>query len=296
MNQDEPSDDEEQGQAFYAGGSERSGQQVLGPPPKRNPLKDYVSEVFRSAQESGGEVVDPRSVPSGSGSSAFVGTGHRLGQTTNDHVMIEDKNARPSRPQNVKVLKLWRQGFSINDGELRMYDDPTNKEFLQSVMRGEIPTELRQQSGGGIVHVDLEDHRNEEFSKGAVKTQAFGGSGHTLGSPAPNVTENIPSQPTKAETDPKEDEKKANDALKTDSTQPSTMIQVRLADGSRLSTRFNHTHTVDDIRQFIINSRPQYVSREFMLLTTFPNKELTTGSDTIEKAGLLNAAILQRLK
>jgi UBX domain-containing protein 1 len=33
-----------------------------------------------------------------------------------------------------------------------------------------------------------------------------------------------------------------------------------------------------------------------MLLTTFPSKELTDGAQTIEEAGLKNAAILQRLK
>lgn len=40
------SDDEEEGQAFYAGGSEHSGQQVLGPP-----KKDIVADMFKSVQE-----------------------------------------------------------------------------------------------------------------------------------------------------------------------------------------------------------------------------------------------------
>lgn len=42
------SSDEEEGQAFYAGGSENSGQQVLGPSKKK---KDIVSEMFKSVQE-----------------------------------------------------------------------------------------------------------------------------------------------------------------------------------------------------------------------------------------------------
>lgn len=41
------SDDEEEGQAFYAGGSEHSGQQVLGPSKK----KDIVADMFKSVQE-----------------------------------------------------------------------------------------------------------------------------------------------------------------------------------------------------------------------------------------------------
>ena len=36
-----------------------------------------------------------------------------------------------------------------------------------------------------------------------------------------------------------------------DSTQPTTSVQIRLADGTRLVSKFNHTHTVNDIRQFI---------------------------------------------
>lgn len=40
-------DDEEEGQAFYAGGSEHSGQQVIGPGKRR----DIVADMFKSVQE-----------------------------------------------------------------------------------------------------------------------------------------------------------------------------------------------------------------------------------------------------
>lgn len=135
-------DEEEQGQAFYAGGSERSGQQVLGPP-KKNPIKDYVSEIFRSAQESGAEVVDPHTrhqhAPGTSSSrpdSMYGGPGYRLGMTDDDHTVLP--SARPARPQNIEpiVIKLWSDGLSINDGNLRPYDQPENREFLQSIKRG----------------------------------------------------------------------------------------------------------------------------------------------------------------
>lgn len=41
------SEEEEEGQAFYAGGSEHSGQQVLGPSKK----KDFVADMFKSVKE-----------------------------------------------------------------------------------------------------------------------------------------------------------------------------------------------------------------------------------------------------
>jgi len=189
MNKSSSEDDEEMGQAFYAGGSERSGQQVLGPP-KRNPMKDYVSEVFRSAQASGAEIIDPSNDRSTASSSrGFGGTGYRLGQTPDDHEVLENEARNSSQNIQPVVLKLWRQGFSINDGELRQYDDQKNKEFMSSIMRGEIPQELRE-PGGMTVHVDLEDHRHEEYKRIAHRAPAFSGRGHTLGSPAPNVNVN----------------------------------------------------------------------------------------------------------
>ena len=42
--------------------------------------------------------------------------------------------------------------------------------------------------------------------------------------------------------------------------------------------------------------RPQYSGVQYMLMTTFPNKELTEDTATISSAGLVGAAVLQRLK
>lgn len=136
-------EEEEQGQAFYAGGSERSGQQVLGPP-KKNPIKDYVSEIFRSAQESGAEVVDPHSRHAaqagssrGGGGSVYAGAGYRLGMTDNDHTVLPSAMV-PQRPQSIEpiIIKLWSNGLSINDGPLRPYDEPENQSFLSSIKKG----------------------------------------------------------------------------------------------------------------------------------------------------------------
>lgn len=39
--------------------------------------------------------------------------------------------------QKVQILlKLWSNGFSLDDGELRPYNDPVNAQFLESVKRG----------------------------------------------------------------------------------------------------------------------------------------------------------------
>ena len=45
----------------------------------------------------------------------------------------------------------------------------------------EIPLELRQRSRGGQVNLDMEDHRDEDFSKPKLAFRAFGGEGQKLG-------------------------------------------------------------------------------------------------------------------
>lgn len=54
------------------------------------------------------------------------------------------------------------------------------------------------------------------------------------------------------------------------------------------------------VRKFIslttFSARPQYALSPFVLLTTFPNKELTDESLTLQQANLLNAVIVQRVK
>lgn len=34
------------------------------------------------------------------------------------------------------VLKLWKTGFSLDNGELRNYSDPGNANFLEAIRRG----------------------------------------------------------------------------------------------------------------------------------------------------------------
>ena len=74
----------EEGQAFYAGGSETSGQQILGP--KKKEGADFVKHMFKKAREHGAEAVDPNSSAgqaAGGGPSrqTFTGSGFKLGST-----------------------------------------------------------------------------------------------------------------------------------------------------------------------------------------------------------------------
>lgn len=177
------SSDEEGQQAFYAGGSERgSGQQILGPNDKKRNPNELIAEMFKAAREAGAQVLDrPEDIPSGSNSSSrrpnrvFSGAGHTLGTTA---TAAAAATAQPSQTSSTasgltgrttpeqcfRKLKMWRNGFSVDEGELRSYQDPANAEFLACIQRGEVPRELIAAAKGGEVNLNMEDHRQVEMN------------------------------------------------------------------------------------------------------------------------------------
>jgi len=300
---DDDDDGEDDKQAFYAGGGAHggSGQQVLGPAGKKKDPNKMIEELFKAAKDAGAEEVDPGApVTKKSSLGAFKGQGFRLGQTDTDHESVGTPLAsQPPPVEDIEVtLKMWKSGFSVDDGELRSYDDPNNRDFLRSIQRGEIPNELIRMARGGEVGLNMEDHRQEEYVAPKQKFKAFQCAGQRLGSPDVGGT----SSATAAPAAPAPASASADPAgsgeyfVHVDESAPTTNLQIRLADGSRLVGKFNHSHTVGDIRTYIVGSRPQYSGASFAIMTTFPNKELTDEKLSLTEANLLNAVIVMRLK
>ncbi|XP_026934516.1 NSFL1 cofactor p47 isoform X4 [Sagmatias obliquidens] len=230
---------------FYAGGSERSGQQIVGPPRKKSP-NELVDDLFKGAKEHGAVAVERVTKSPGETSKPrpFAGGGYRLGAAPEEESAYVAGERRWHSGQDVHVvLKLWKSGFSLDNGELRSYQDPSNAQFLESIRRGTAPPVLNTSS---------------------------------------------PAQQA-------ENEAKASSSISVDESQPTTNIQIRLADGGRLVQKFNHSHRISDIRLFIVDARPAMAATSFVLMTTFPNKELADESQTLKEANLLNAVIVQRL-
>merc|ERR1712136_560113 len=103
---------------------------------------------------------------------------------------------------------------------------------------------------GREVHLQMEDHRTEEFISKKSRFQAFGGEGHALGNPTPDVVNSVPAPTPAAATGPvdlKAAESNAQTELNVQESEPTTNVQIRLSDGSRLIGRFNHTHTIGHI-------------------------------------------------
>ncbi|CAB3237919.1 unnamed protein product [Arctia plantaginis] len=224
LQQDSSSSDEEEGQAFYAGGSERSGQQIIGPGKGR---KDIVTEVFKSVRERGAVVFEDEPSSTSRGRAVFSGVGYRLGQTADDHepVPTGEQQAGGQQPDAVRSvrLRLYREGFTVDSGPLRSYTDPDHAEFLNCIRSGVIPPELSRGTGGEV-RVSLEDRRHEECPRN-TKSQPFTGKGHLLGSPTP-VTVGA----THAEAVPERaaNQRAAQDHVRLDAALPTTTIQVQL--------------------------------------------------------------------
>ena len=60
--------------------------------------------------------------------------------------------------------------------------------------------------------------------------------------------------------------------------------------------KLNHSHTVGQLRSYIVTSRPHLSGSEFTLRLSYPAKEPADDAATLEAAGCLNAAVLLRRK
>ena len=121
--------------------------------------------------------------------------------------------------------------------------------------------------------------------------RAFQGVGRTLGSTS-SSSESV-SEPNQKEA-PKTGQLPSM-GIAVDESQPVTSIQVSLADGTRSVSRFNHHHTIRDVRAFIDSSIPGG-ARSYQLQTMgFPPKQLTDLDQTIEQAGIANSVVIQKL-
>lgn len=289
----EKDDSNDEQQAYYAGGSEHGGgQQIIGPTKKKS--SNVVKDIFDSARQHGAEDAQA-SAPQAETKrlKSFGGTGYKLGdsETQGESSMYTNPSQPEATMENREtavVLKMWRNGFSIDDGPLREYADPANKPFLDSIKRGQIPQELIGR-GRGTIDLSMEDHRNDEYVKPKPKQVPFMGEGHRLGNPVAEVTTSKPPASLSSTAS-------APVTVKVDELQPTTQIQIRVADGRRLVGKFNHTHRISDVRNFIVQSHPEYAGTNFVLMTNFPNQELTNESLTLTDAKLLNAVLVQRMK
>jgi len=268
IKKDNPEDDKRN--QFYAGG-EKSGIAVLDPS-KQN-RDQLVDQVFETAQKHHG-AVGKNEVPPPK-EEKFVGTGYTLGNTSNESAVVAPK-AKPAGLKTV-ILTFWTDCFTIDDGPPRKYQDPANAAFLNDVNKGVVPRELEALAKGADLNIEL-IRKNEEYRPPPKpKIVAFSGAGQTLGE--------VNSIPVATKVDAS--------SIVVDESKPTTTIQVRLNDGSRLTIKCNHNHTIGDIKSHIEATKPSGKAMELRL--SYPNKLLVDDHQTVQEAGLINASIIQRI-
>ena len=278
-------DDDDHNPNLFAGG-ERSGLAVQNP----DDLKRKILErARRNAERPGGD--EPRAPRSN-----FTGTAHTLGSDDTPSETIPDPNAHSSRPDLVtRNLHFWQDGFSVDDGPLFRFDDPSNTEILAQIRQGRAPMNILNVTQDQEVDVHVQQHQNEKYKQPKQKHTPFGGGGHRLGSEVPGetaaaaqaaaapapVAAAAPSTSTNAGTG-----QQAN--ANADLDQPTIPLQIRLGDGTRLVIKFNTTQTVGEVYEFVTRASTQSATREWVLATTFPTRELTDKAQVLGETAEFN--------
>ncbi|KAG4306147.1 hypothetical protein PORY_000135 [Pneumocystis oryctolagi] len=277
--------DNEEPNNLYAGG-EKSGIYTQHP---KSDKKNIIEQILKKASENIYKEQDQpepvNTVPK------FSGTGYVLGSEDEPSRKIQDPLELEAQKPPTKVTRdliFWKDGFTIDDGPLMRYDDPSNTANLQAINSGHAPLSLLNVQVGQEVDLRVQRKLDKEYPH-SKKYTPFSGTGQRLGSPAPKVTT---STPTKSSEGISSDKKiiyqhTVNEAF------PFTTLQIRFGDGSKHSVKFNLTDTIGDIYNFMNINKPDD-SRDYILQTIFPNKEYLDKSLSLKDAGLLNAVLIQK--
>lgn len=196
---------------------------------------------------------------------------------------------QPDNNKPAVSITVYSNGFCINDGTFRSFDVEANREYLKSIREGTATQDLAQYAKNGEVSVALTDKSNEKFhddSSTVTPTEPtlFVGQGRTLGSStATSITTKPPTSSTATTT--------IEVPVNTD--EPTTTLQFRFHDGTRIRQTFNVTSTVGDVFDFV--TRAADIPGGYDLVTGFPGKPIREPLDkSLKECGLLNSIVTQR--
>ncbi|CAG7557935.1 unnamed protein product [Fusarium equiseti] len=267
----DPEDNDGRGNLFAGG--EKSGLAVQDPNQQDANPKKLISDILAKARAN---ATRPEAESEGGPSepSRFRGTGQTLGGDGVESRAIPDPLG-PVRPSNAesqeRVLHIWQDGFSIDDGDLRRFDDPANQADLALIRSGRAPLHLMNVQHDQPIDVKLHQH-DTPYQPQPKQYRPFGGSGQRLGAVVPGAGESSSSTAAPAAAPSSSSAPTVNDS------QPTIMIRIQMPDGTRLPARFNTTHTVGDVYGFVQGASQETRARSWVLSTTFPNKDHTDHS------------------
>lgn len=177
--------------------------------------------------------------------------------------------------EGARKLTMYKNGIVIDDGPFRPRNDARTVEIMNELTAGRVPEEFNVH--GDDVEVVLVDKQNEVYE---VPFNSVNWRGGAKGSVIGNIR-NTTTVFTIHEVD--------DEDVIVDSS-PSTTIQLKWIDGTKMKLRFNHSHTVRDILRVI--KKKTDAKDAFSLSAGFPPIYLTDLNATLIDANLIGASIL----
>ena len=187
-----------------------------------------------------------------------------------------DNKEKYDKTKNKLKLKLYKNGFILNDGEFRNIKDPINKKFMEDVEKGYIPNELIKK-GYTDLGIEMDDNRDKNYEppKEEKKFQAFTGLGKSISS--------VNTQGLHVD---------KNASSNVDRTKPTCKVNIRLFNGEVVNEDFNLNQTLQDVINFV---KKKSGSNNFALLDGFPPRPLTAYNKTIQELHLEGSLLTQRI-
>ncbi|KAI3404819.2 hypothetical protein KGF56_002336 [Candida oxycetoniae] len=320
--EDEDSEDDSTNQNFFTGG-EKSALQVEDPNKDRSNNKkgqSLIDQIFQRARDQIDMPDDRDSARAPQEEQertvAFSGTGFKLGDGSEPSEVIEDPNAQTRRnllnqfrPKKVnREITFWKQGFTVGESQLYSYDDPKNQRILYEIEQGRVPIAILEVELGDDVDVTVSKRTDEDYVPPKKKIGGYHGAGQRLGSPVPG--EGISTSQAEEKETTTETETATETATMTATSSASTtetkgrntkgegegdsLVQIRFANGKRVSQRFNSYDPITLVYDFVRNHEynRDNGNREFTLSHSFPVKPIEENSEiTVSDAKLKNAVI-----
>jgi UBX domain-containing protein 1 len=187
-----------------------------------------------------------------------------------------DNKEKYDKTKSKLKLKLYKNGFILDNGEFRDIKEQKNKKFMEEVEKGYIPKELEKE-GYNDLGIEMEDNRdtNYEPPKEEKKFQAFTGLGKSISS--------VNTQGLHID---------KNASSNVDKTKPTCKVNIRLFNGEVVNEDFNLNQTLQDVINFV---KKKSGSNNFALLDGFPPRPLTAYNKTIQELHLEGSLLTQRI-
>ena len=225
-----------------------------------------------------------------------------------DELKAKAQNAGPSEDATEYTVTWYRNGFTINDGDLHSAESADGVNFLKRLQNGFVPHEIeameaakgRPLGNGGpqrVISVRLDDKRGEDWALKMDSQSLFKrGGGAQIGKKEDCSTDGHCLLFTEASTSASS----AGPAPVFDPAQPSTQLAVKGPDGKTAKFKVNSSIAVGQLGAVLVQTigLPHGGERGFTVSCGFPPKclEAKDSAKTLLEAGVTNAQISQILK